>query len=671
MQYRAEIDGLRALAVIPVILFHAGFNLFSGGYVGVDVFFVISGYLITTIIHTEIKAGSFSILGFYDRRIRRILPALMLVCLVSVPFAWMWMLPNEFRNFAQSLVAISVFASNILFWLESDYFGAAAELKPMLHTWSLAVEEQFYVFFPLFLLLFRRLTVKSLLAVIILCAIISLTLAEWASTTHPIANFYLLPTRAWELAVGAMLALTAPSWLRTDGIVAQAGSALGFAMILFAIFVFDESTPFPSVWALIPVVGTALVVAFTRPHTLIGRMLCWSPVVGIGLISYSAYLWHQPLFAFARIRLLDHVAAEVYLGLSVVALILAYLSWRFVERPFRRRTVFSRKQIFAGAACVSILVAGFGIFGHITRGLPQRLPPAAIEMAAWGDRSDARSRSCHADPSNLITPEEACIHGGDHPTAYVLWGDSHAVELAGALGTALDEYQTSLRQFSHSACVPAIGVYRAGRTAHCVTFKQQVFDFLATLPPTTVILIARWPVGLETAPFDNGEGGIVAHPVGSVDMPTGWDRSAFLDPDRVAAVGALYRKTATDLLAAGHRVVLVYPVPEVGWNVPIHLAREIQFGFDRDEPLSTSHDIFRERTAQSYQQLDLLEDDQNLIRVRPEAIFCNTFVAERCVAQVAGEPLYFDGHHVNTKGAALIADQIVDVMTREGWLAEP
>ncbi|MEM7122532.1 MAG: acyltransferase family protein [Pseudomonadota bacterium] len=671
MQYRAEIDGLRALAVIPVILFHAGFDLFGGGYVGVDVFFVISGYLITTIIHTEIQAGSFSILGFYDRRIRRILPALMLVCLVSIPFAWMWMLPNEFRNFAQSLVAISVFASNILFWLESDYFAAAAELKPMLHTWSLAVEEQFYVFFPLFLLLFRRLTVKSLLAVIILCAIVSLALAEWASTTHPIANFYLLPTRAWELAVGAMLALTAPTWLRTDGVVAQTGSALGFGMILYAVFAFDESTPFPSLWALIPVIGTALVVAFTRPRTLVGRMLCWSPVVGIGLISYSAYLWHQPLFAFARIRLLDHVTPDVYLGLSVAALVLAYLSWRFVERPFRQRTVFSRRQIFVGAACVSVLVAGFGMFGHLTRGLPQRLPPDAIQMAALSGRPDARTRDCHANIADQSVLDESCLHAGERSDNLIIWGDSHAVELAGALTDTLAAHDTSVRQFSSSACVPALGVYRARAGLECVRFTEHVMDYLLEQPPTTIVVVARWPVHLELEPFDNMEGGVLPDHLNDVSIPLGSERSAAFDPDRIDKVGTLYRETVESLLANGHRVVLVYPVPEVGWSVPIHLAREIQFGIEREGPLSTSHDVFRERTAQSYQQLDLLGENANLIRVKPETAFCDTYVAGRCVAQLDGDPLYFDGHHVNTKGATMIADQIIDAMTQKGWLAGP
>ena len=188
-EYRPEIDGLRAVAVLPVILFHAGFERFSGGFVGVDVFFVISGYLITSIIYGEVRSGTFSIVRFYERRARRILPALFFVCVSCIPFAWIWMLPSEFRDFSQSLVAVSIFASNILFWQETGYFGAAAELKPLLHTWSLAVEEQFYILFPLLLMLFRKTPTRIVIALLVSCTIASLLLAEWASHTHPAANF--------------------------------------------------------------------------------------------------------------------------------------------------------------------------------------------------------------------------------------------------------------------------------------------------------------------------------------------------------------------------------------------------------------------------------------------------------------------------------------------------
>lgn len=269
--YRPEIDGLRAVAVLPVIFYHAGFSTFSGGFVGVDVFFVISGYLITSLLLSELSRGKFSIVDFYIRRARRILPALFLVTLCCIPFAWMWMLPMQFDSFGKSLVAVVAFASNILFWLESGYFETSAELKPLLHTWSLAVEEQFYIFFPLMLAgLFALARCRHpdgassrgrrwAFAMIVILSLCSLAAAHFGARHFPSANFYLIPTRAWELGAGALCAFLSfdrerqgNPWL----------AAAGLTMIVVAILTFDETTPFPSLWALLPVVGAAFVVFF-------------------------------------------------------------------------------------------------------------------------------------------------------------------------------------------------------------------------------------------------------------------------------------------------------------------------------------------------------------------------------------------------------------------------
>ena len=257
MKYRAEIDGLRALAVVPVILFHAGFELFSGGFVGVDVFFVISGYLITTILIEDLENKRFSLVSFYERRARRILPALFFVMFVCIPFAWMWMLPIQMKDFSQSLVAVSLFASNVLFWRKSGYFDAAAEEKPLLHTWSLAVEEQYYVLFPIFLILAWRFGKNRVFWMIVVMAAISLLLSEWGWRNKATANFYLAPTRAWELFAGSIAAFI----VQKNGVQKNNFLALlGLAAIIFSIFAYDESTPFPSVYALVPVLGVVLLV---------------------------------------------------------------------------------------------------------------------------------------------------------------------------------------------------------------------------------------------------------------------------------------------------------------------------------------------------------------------------------------------------------------------------
>lgn len=380
LAYRREIDGLRTLAVLPVILFHAGFSIFSGGYVGVDVFFVISGFLITTIIVKERSDDRFSILRFYERRARRILPALFVVIAVCLPLAIITMLPSQLRDFGRSIVAVSLFASNVLFWREGGYFSAASEEKPLLHTWSLAVEEQYYLFVPLVIMALWRLGRLRLGIALALAAAVSLGLAEWGWRNQPTANFFLLPTRAWELLSGSLLALWLGHRAQPSGLPAQAGGLVGLAMIAGPVFLFSGGTPFPGLWTVLPVAGTVLIILCASPSTWVGRLLGWKPLVGIGLISYSAYLWHQPLFAFARIQSLDEPPQWLMAALAGLALLLAWGTWRFVERPFRDPVKVSRRRILTAALVGSlVLIAAGGIF-DMTRGLPGRIPP---EHRAW------------------------------------------------------------------------------------------------------------------------------------------------------------------------------------------------------------------------------------------------------------------------------------------------
>ena len=366
MKYRAEIDGLRALAVLPVILFHAGFEWFSGGFVGVDVFFVISGYLITTIIISEMAEGKFSIVNFYERRARRILPALFFVMLACLPFAWLWLTPTDLKDFGQSLVAVSTFSSNILFWWESGYFDTATELKPLLHTWSLAVEEQYYILFPIFLMLTWRLGIKWILILLSIVFFISLGVAVWGTqyAAHPkiiSGAFFLLPTRGWELLVGVFAAfyLKYNTHLKSHS-ANQVLSLLGLSMIVYSIISFDKTTPFPSLYALIPTIGTGLLILCAVPKTVVYNLLSLKVIVGIGLISYSSYLWHQPLLAFARHVVMGDISEVLLIILCATSLLMAWFSWRFIEKPFRDKKKFTQKRIFV-LSMVSIL--GFSIIG--------------------------------------------------------------------------------------------------------------------------------------------------------------------------------------------------------------------------------------------------------------------------------------------------------------------
>lgn len=347
MRYRPEIDGLRALAVLPVIFFHAGFDFFRGGFVGVDIFFVISGYLITTIIISELAEGKFSIINFYERRARRILPALFFVMLVCLPFFWFWLSPLYLKDFGQSLIAVSTFSSNILFWSESGYFETASELKPLLHTWSLALEEQYYIIFPIFLMIVWCLGIKWILILLTLIFILSLGISEWGVLYHPNAAFYSLPTRGWELLVGVFAAfyLKYNDYLKSNSLN-QLISLIGCGMIIYAIVVFDSKTPFPGLNALVPTIGTGLLILSAVPNTLAHKLFSLKPIVGIGLISYSAYLWHQPILAFTNYGILGEVSNLLTLSICASSFILAWFSWRYVEKPFRDNSKVSRSFIF-------------------------------------------------------------------------------------------------------------------------------------------------------------------------------------------------------------------------------------------------------------------------------------------------------------------------------------
>ena len=368
-KYRPEVDGLRALAVLPVILFHAGFEAFSGGFVGVDVFFVISGYLITTIIISELSQDKFTIANFYERRARRILPALFLIMAVCLPFAWFWLPAADLLEFGTSLAAVSIFLSNVFFWIDTEYFNTAIEVKPLIHTWSLAVEEQYYILFPVFLALTWQLGTKRIVFLLVLIFLASLGIAVWGSQSFPVAAFYLLPARGWELLVGGFAAfyLHHKAHFNSRG-VNQFLSLFGLGLIIYSIVYFDKTTPFPSLYTLIPTIGTALIILSAVPKTLVNQLLSLKFLVGIGLISYSAYLWHQPILAFARYRVLGELSNSVLLTLCVSSLLLAWVSWKYVEAPFRDKQKFTRKSIFLMSVSGIVAFGAIGLTLFFTHG---------------------------------------------------------------------------------------------------------------------------------------------------------------------------------------------------------------------------------------------------------------------------------------------------------------
>ena len=433
LTYRPEIDGLRAIAVIAVILYHAqitilGHKPFKGGFIGVDIFFVISGYLITSIILKELlTTGSFSFKHFYERRIRRILPALLFVMLVSLPFAWMYLIPSSFIDFSKSTLYSLGFNSNFYFWYSGEKYGAESGLlKPFLHTWSLSVEEQFYILFPIVLLVTFKYFRKYLIQILILGFIVSLGLADWGSRNHPSFNFYILPTRGWELISGSILAYFEIKfgYRSKNKILNLILPSIGFFLVGHSILFFNDKMFHPSFFTLSPIIGVCLIIWFSSKNELITKILSTKLFVGIGLISYSLYLWHYSIFAFARIK--NNTPSEYdKFEWVVLSIILSLISYFFVERPFRNKK-YKFNLIIKYLSLIIFFIFFFNFISFSNGGFPKRshLPTVIIN----GDKNlDYRKNfqnkiKCHDRKGN----DGFCIFNElpDNVGDVVLLGDS-------------------------------------------------------------------------------------------------------------------------------------------------------------------------------------------------------------------------------------------------------
>jgi peptidoglycan/LPS O-acetylase OafA/YrhL len=608
--YRADIDGLRSVAVLPVLLFHAGISGFSGGYVGVDIFFVISGFLITGIIAREIDGGRFSIVHFYERRARRILPALTVVIVaILAAAAWLY-LPGDFESVPKSALAALLFVSNVGFFLETGYFQGGAETKPLLHTWSLAIEEQFYLTFPLLLILLGRHAMRWRTAVIAGIALLSFALAVATQNNGDGFAFYLLPPRAWELAVGALLALGAVPPV-TARPLREALAMAGLLAIGVAVFTYDKHTIFPGMTATLPVLGVAALI-HCAPGTLMGRLLSLRPLVAVGLISYSLYLWHWPLIVFTEYATDQRLAGWPRAIVVAAAFALALLSWRYVERPFRDASRVPRARLFRMAAGAMAALCAVSLAMIAAGPWPARFDPRVIAMAeAKNDVSPYRGR-CH-DSSSAGLP--ACVLGAKAPPGAVVWGDSHAVELAYVLSRIEAEQGRSLVQRTQSSCPPIAG-YDPPGDPRCGKANHEAIAAIRSDPRLrTVYLAAFW-----------------ASPLNASDaVLAGLDRTVGL------------------LAGEGRRVVIVGPVPPAPFEVPRRLAHLAAFG-RMDEAFNPLGADTRAAAAR-IEAIARRWRSAGVTYIDPVAALCD---GGRCLLLHDGQPLYFDSHHPSLAGIRFI-----------------
>ncbi|MGE3178208.1 MAG: acyltransferase family protein [Vicinamibacterales bacterium] len=623
--HRRDIDGLRGIAVLAVLLFHAEVPGFSGGYAGVDVFFVISGYLITDIITRQLDAETFSLAAFYERRARRILPALFVVTGCTLAAGWIALMPADYRDLAGAGAAAIGFVANLYYLDHLRYFAPAAELSPLVHTWSLAVEEQFYIGFPLVVLALTRWCPRRRTSVMAAAFALSFCGAGATVWRAPADAFYLTHLRAWELLAGSLLALRILEPPRRAWVRELTAVAAG-ALILVPVAVYDRDTLFPGAAALAPVLGTAMVIAVRDSR--VNRALMARPLVFAGLISYSLYLWHWPVLAFLRIwtgtLALSAVATAGALATSCA---LAAASWALVEQPARHARL-RRPLVFRAAVGVAVVLLGATAVIRATDGVPDRVAADLRRVAAGADDFDTRRYSCFL--GHLPDAERCRIGRGTHPDS-LLWGDSHAA----ALVPGLDGMPGAAVFAGRDSCPPLLGVDTFGRDT-CSAFNQRVLDWLDTSGADirTVMLAARWPL------YETGR-----------DVEGGRFRQiSVTDHSRPDVHAAVFQRglerTLAALQARGKRIVLFGPVPEMSFNVPRTFAEQLHLGHEPPEA-PTSTRVAR-RTAGVRAAFATVRRRFRFELVDVEPVFCRT---GRCLPVVDGRAVYSDGDHLSVFAA--------------------
>ncbi len=496
--YRPEIDGLRAIAVVSVILFHAEFTLsgttlFQGGYIGVDVFFVISGYLITLIIIRELAQDKFSLKNFYERRARRIMPILLTVTLLTTLAALFLMPPQPLMSFSLSAITTLFFSSNIYFFLDSNYWAEPSALKPLLHTWSLAVEEQFYILYPFMLIALWRYFKNHLVFILGLITITSLGLAQYGSSQFIEANFYLLPSRGWELMAGAILAhIELTSGRKIESRFTKALPILGFVFIICAVLLFDETTPHPSLVTLLPVAGTMLLIWFSQEGDYITWLLSRQICVRIGLLSYSLYMWHFPLFAFSRLTQASESNLDKFL-IIMLTTILSSIGYIAIERRARIQNKLSTKLFLMIVVTASLIILILNVYALQARGSLTGSEEDEIAFGPYDYANDYLAHTCFLEPDDMSEPLpfKRCTAKGktDGPTM-LLWGDSHAAHLIpGLIENFADTYNIIIR--TSSDCRPILNRNPKHRP-FCKNINDNIFQYVKETRPSHVLIAGRW-----------------------------------------------------------------------------------------------------------------------------------------------------------------------------------
>ena len=667
IKYRPEIDGLRAIAVFAVIFYHSEAELFDsyffpGGFIGVDIFFVISGYLITSLILKELKfTNNFSFKNFYERRTRRIIPALLTVILFSLPVGWFYLLPIDIIEFSKSILYSIGFSSNYFFYFSDIEYNALDSLfKPFLHTWSLSVEEQYYILFPVTLLLIFKFFRKFLLTFLFIILIGSLILANLTGPENFSLNFYSIHTRIWQLISGSILAYIeiSKNYRSNNNSLNEFLPILGLIFIFYSFFFYNDKILHPSFTTILPIIGVCLVIWFSNEGGIVTKILSSKYFVGTGLISYSLYLWHFPIFSFAKIIEFTEGDLLKKAFLIILTIIVSKISFKFIEQRFRNRNITSLKTLIYSIIFSLGLILIFNVAILQNNGFKDRLPKILQQSSGtefiWKTLKNEKGETCWKKV------DDYCIFNPDGKKKAIIIGDSQVGSIAPNLKDRLiaEDYRVKIILFGGCWYLPDFTKFEStGEIDDSCDSKTQnkIREILLSSTNETIIIGGRLPLYLSKKYFDNEEGGEERRLMGS-------DFGYFKSLNNSLTVKKTIRNSLNELLEKGHKVVLIYPIPEVGWHVPKKINSNWKnrfFNNEYEKDITTSFEVFKKRTKESFDLLDSI-NHTNLSKVYPHKLFCNNPIKDRCITHDNRFIFYADDDHPSKIGAKMINNLILD-----------
>ena len=673
MNYRKDIDCLRGISVIAVILYHYKFDLLSGGYLGVDIFFVISGFLITSIILKEISTNKFSLINFYERRIRRLFPALIFVIFTTYFLFETILLEEELRKLLNSIFSTILFYANFFFQNSGSYFSPLNEQQPLLHTWSLSIEEQFYLFFPIFLFFFYK-RINLIFFITLFFAVLSISLSQLGGNLKfhypyiednfhffaiPQFAFYFTLTRIWEILAGCLLALFI--FKKKKKFESKFLVICGYFLIFISIIYFDKNTLHPSIITLIPIIGTLLILTYSSiKFNQNGFFIFFNnPILlNIGIISYSLYLWHQPIYQFFnRIYFID---TNIFIKILIIflILILSFFSFKFVEQPFRNKKRINRKNIFIFYFVFTFIIISFSYYSFHIKDYSNKYSNLVSNISNHSDYYLNNKFICSTSAERYISPENACILGNNKKAKIALVGDSHLDLITLELEKKLISNNVSAYQFSYGGCVPSLNlkVFKDKRYNCDEYFRDVLKQIKNKNDIEKILLFSRWSFNLKGERFNNQEGGLE---IGDGHYFIPLDKDFLVEKNiRKKIILSNIEMFIKELVSLNKEIYIVTPTPEMGWEIPNNLARIVHYKKKIDlETLSISKKVFNERNKEILSFLKDLKEKYNLKLIYPDDIFCNDL---RCFSHQNNVPLFFDDDHLSSEGAKLLSEKIIN-----------